>query len=94
MTEFLIDGHLWLAGSVAGRGWSQPWRGPIDGINDTGTVVEPDGSERRIYWRPVAINLTEAEHGDRRDNPRYARLRAYGPRPAMPVFEAALRGGG
>jgi hypothetical protein len=54
ITEFLVDGHLWLAGSVAGHGWSQPWLGSVDDINDTGTLVGVDGTERRIYWRPTA----------------------------------------
>ena len=54
VTEFLVDGQLWLAGSVAGHGWSQPWQGSVDDINDTGTMVEADGTERRIYWRPAA----------------------------------------
>jgi hypothetical protein len=54
VTEFLVDGQLWLAGSVAGHGWSQPWQGSVDDINDTGTLVDADGSERRIYWRPTA----------------------------------------
>ena len=54
VTEFLVDGQLRLAGSVAGHGWSQPWQGSVDDINDTGTLVEADGTERRIYWRPTA----------------------------------------
>lgn len=48
--EFRIDGVLWLAGRVAGHGWSAPWQGSIDDINDTGTVVEADGTERRVFW--------------------------------------------
>ena len=54
VTEFLVDGQHWLASSVAGHGWSQPWLGSVDDINDTGTLVEDDGTERRIYWRPTA----------------------------------------
>ena len=52
ITEFLSDGRLWLAGRVAGHGWSPPWPGSIDTINDTGTLVEADGSERRVVWQP------------------------------------------
>ena len=50
--EFLVDGQLWLAGSVIGHGWSAPCRGSIDDINDTGTVVEADGTERPVRWSP------------------------------------------
>ena len=50
--EFLVDGQLWLAGSVAGHGWSAPWRGSIDDINDTGTIVRADGTECPIRWSP------------------------------------------
>ncbi len=49
--EFRVDGVLHLASRVAGHGWSVPWRGCIEDINDTGTVVEQDGSERRIHWQ-------------------------------------------
>ena len=58
LTEFLVDGELWLAGSVAGHGWGKPWRGSVDDINDTGTLVERDGTERPVRWRP-------APHGHR-----------------------------
>ena len=54
VTEFLVGGQHWLASSVAGHGWSQPWLGSVDGINDTGTLVDADGTERRICWRPTA----------------------------------------
>ena len=54
VTEFLVNGQHWLASSVAGHGWSQPWLGSVDGINDTGTLVDADGTERRIYWRATA----------------------------------------
>ena len=50
IAEFVVDGTLWLAGRVAGHGWSEPWQGNIDGINDTGTVVDPDGTEREVEW--------------------------------------------
>jgi len=49
--EFLADGTLRLASHVAGHGWSAAWPGRIEGINDDGTIVEADGSERRIRWR-------------------------------------------
>ena len=49
--EFLVDGVFWLANSVAGHGWSTPWLGRVEEINDTGTKVEADGSERKVYWR-------------------------------------------
>ncbi len=48
--EFLVDGQLWLTGHVAGHGWSAPWRASIDDINDTGTLVAADGSERAVFW--------------------------------------------
>ena len=50
--EFLVDGTLWLAGSVAGHGWGQPWMGRIEDINDTGTLVDADGTERPTRWNP------------------------------------------
>ena len=50
--EFKVDGQLWLAGRVAGHGWSTPWPGSIEEINDTGTRVEADGSDRQVFWRP------------------------------------------
>ena len=49
--EFYADGGLYLASRVAGHGWSAPWPGCIEDINDTGTLVEKDGSERPIRWR-------------------------------------------
>ncbi len=51
VTEFLVGGTLWLADSAAGHGWGRPWQGSIDDINDTGTIVEADGTERRVFWR-------------------------------------------
>ena len=50
--EFIVDGVLYLASSVVGHGWSAPWQGRIEDINDDGCVVEADGRERRICWRP------------------------------------------
>ncbi len=52
ITEFSINGTLWLAISVAGHGWTKPWIGSIDDINDTDTIVDADRTERRIFWRP------------------------------------------
>jgi hypothetical protein len=49
----MVDGKLWLAHSVAGHGWGTPWQGSVDDINDTGTKVDADGTERRVYWRPT-----------------------------------------
>ena len=48
--EFLVDGVFYLAGSVAGHGWNQPWPGRIEDINDTGTLVAADGTERRVFY--------------------------------------------
>ncbi len=53
VTEYMVDGKLWLAHSVAGHGWGTPWQGSVDDINDTGTKVDADGTERRVYWRPT-----------------------------------------
>ena len=52
VTEFLSGGQLCLASRVAGHGWSAPWPGCIEDINDTGTLVDADGSERPVFWRP------------------------------------------
>lgn len=49
--EFLVGGVHWLASSVIGHGWSRPWRGQVEDIDDTGTLVDVDGSERPIRWR-------------------------------------------
>jgi hypothetical protein len=51
VNEFLVDGELWMCGSVAGHGWGKPWKGKVEDINDTGTMVDADGSERKVYWR-------------------------------------------
>ncbi len=51
--EFLVDGTLWLAFNVAGHGWGSPHQGSIDEINDTGTKVDTDGTERRVRWIPT-----------------------------------------
>ena len=49
--EFIADEVLYLASRVAGHGWSAPWPGRIEDINDTGTLVQKDGSEQPIRWR-------------------------------------------
>lgn len=49
--EFLVDGTLWLAGTVAGHGWDKPRPGNIDEINDDGTKVYADGTECRVFWQ-------------------------------------------
>ena len=60
--EFFVDGELWLAGSVAGHGWNAPWKGSIDDINDTGTKVDANGAERRVYWRTWAVRRSYGKH--------------------------------
>jgi len=49
--EFLAGCTLHLASRVAGHGWPAAWPGRIEGINDDGTIVEADGTGRRIRWR-------------------------------------------
>lgn len=49
--EYLIDGEYWLCSSVAGHGYSKPWKGRVADINDDGTICEPGKPERRIRWR-------------------------------------------
>ena len=49
--EYMVQGVLHLASRVVGHGWSAPWPGRIEDINDTGVLVEKDGSERPIRWR-------------------------------------------
>ena len=51
LCEFVADGTLYLASHVAGHGWSAPWQGRIEDINDDGVIVEADGAERRIRWQ-------------------------------------------
>jgi hypothetical protein len=48
----VLHGVLYLASRVAGHGWSAAWPGRIEDINDDGWVVDADGRERRIRWRP------------------------------------------
>ena len=50
-TEFLVDEVLHLAFSVVGHGWWPARPGRVEDINDTGTLVEADGSCRRVVWR-------------------------------------------
>ena len=50
-TEFLVDGVLYIASAVVGRGWWPARPGRVENINHTGTLVEADGTERRIVWR-------------------------------------------
>ena len=50
-TEFLVDGVLYIASAVVGRGWWPARPGRVEDINHTGTLVEADGTERRIVWR-------------------------------------------
>jgi hypothetical protein len=50
--EFRAGDILYLAGRVAGHGWTAPWQGRIEDINDTGTICDGAGHERRVYWRP------------------------------------------
>jgi hypothetical protein len=59
VTEFLVNAQLWLAGSVAGHGWTKPWPGSIDDINETGTLVDANRTERPIHWRPTPDNMNE-----------------------------------
>ena len=50
-TEFLVDGVLYIASAVVGHGWWPARPGRVEDINHTGTLVEADGTERRIVWR-------------------------------------------
>jgi len=50
-TEYMVDGVLYLSFYVVGRGWFPARPGSIDSINDDGTIIEKDGSSRRIRWR-------------------------------------------
>ena len=50
-TEFLVDGVLYIASAVVGRGWWPARPGRVEDINHTGTLVEADGTARRIVWR-------------------------------------------
>jgi hypothetical protein len=46
-----VDGALCLAFHVEGHGWFGPRPGRIEDINDDGTLVEADGTERPVRWR-------------------------------------------
>jgi hypothetical protein len=49
--EFLVGGALCLAFHVEGHGWFELRPGCVDDINDDGTLVEADGTERPVRWR-------------------------------------------
>ena len=49
--EFCVDDTHYLSTSVAGHGWFPARPSRIEDINDTGTLVEAPGKERRVYWR-------------------------------------------
>ena len=55
--EFVDDeGKKFLRCQVAGHGWTSDfWAGVVEDINDTGTIVEADGTERKIFWRPEPV---------------------------------------
>ena len=46
-----MDGALCLAFHVEGHGWFEPRPGRVEDINDDGTLVDADGTERRVRWR-------------------------------------------
>lgn len=46
-----MDGVLYLAFHATGYGWFFPSHGRIEDVNNTGTLVEADGTERRIQWQ-------------------------------------------
>lgn len=50
--EYLVDGVLYLVFHVAGHGWFPARPGRIEDINDSGTLCDGAGNERRVYWRP------------------------------------------
>ncbi len=50
--EFLFEDVLYLSFHVAGHGWFPARPGRIEDINDTGTICDGTGNERRVYWRP------------------------------------------
>ena len=47
------DGTLRLIGHVIGHGYSAPWHGWLEEINDAGTIINEDGSETRCYYNPA-----------------------------------------
>jgi len=51
----LVHGTIWLTSTIAGHGWSDPWLGWIEDVNDTGTIVGADGCDRR---QSAAAHLT------------------------------------
>lgn len=47
------SGALFLRCHVAGHGWTSDYfAGSVDEINDTGVIVEVDGTERSVFWKP------------------------------------------
>ncbi len=51
VSEFCVDSTLHLASHVTGHGWSAAWPGQIEDINDDGTIIGADRTERRIRWQ-------------------------------------------
>ena len=49
--EFSIDNVLHRASRVAGYGWFEPRPGRVEDNDDDGTLVDADGTERRVRWR-------------------------------------------
>ncbi len=68
--EFSVDGALCLAFHVEGHGWFGPRPGRIEDINDDGTLVDADGTERPVRWQadldgaatPGKLALDSAAH--------------------------------
>jgi hypothetical protein len=49
--EFRIGSVLWLIGSVAGHGFSKPWEGKIEDINEQGFKVwRKRGKAKRCFY--------------------------------------------
>lgn len=48
--EYLVDATYYLVSHVAEYGWSKPWCGSLDDINETGTLVDAGGHERAVYY--------------------------------------------
>lgn len=46
------NGKLYTRYRVAGHGWQSEYvAGSVDDINDTGTITEADGTERKVHFR-------------------------------------------
>jgi hypothetical protein len=55
------SGALFLRCTVAGHGWTSDYfAGSVDEINDTGTIVEADGTERSVHWKPSRDDVRSA----------------------------------